>query len=125
MENNNTFAEKFDSLLRTCIGDYYSRIKQHPFSDDKMVFSETLGEVIEKLIILNIRIWVLEDIAALEKERRNLEKYAEIKKKLDSCFKIKRPMLVNALNSMLKDLLINKNFVSVEDDNVKVYQNEK
>ncbi len=84
-----------------------------------LVTTETIGEVIEKLLILNIRIWQLEDQASLLKQAGDLNKYATLKTKLDSCFKIKRPALVSAIDILIKDAIEHPK--TVDSTNVKIY----
>ena len=85
--------------------------------------SETVGEIIEKLLILNIRIWILEDTAAAYKKEEQTELYALTKAKLDICFKVKRPQLVSALNKVFEIISPNNSFTS--SDNIKHYKNEE
>ena len=119
-----TFSKELDDLLRKYVSFCAKEIMGEE-SSYTYVGSETIGEVIEKLLILNIRIWVLEDIAAKAKLDQDDGLYVDIKKKLDVCFKIKRPLLVNALNTMFSALHDGKNNVFFEDSNIKLYQHEK
>jgi len=85
---------------------------------DEFIASETIGEVIEKLVILHIRMWHLEDMIG---QTDDLERKGELHLKLEHCFKVKRPRLVVVLNAMLKaacegDLSV------VRDKDVKEYK---
>lgn len=107
-----SFSEKLDSL----ISDYIQENKDNFHNTDPnniLLTSETIGEVIEKLLILNIRIWQLEDNASIEKKLGHVETYAQLKSKLDTCFKVKRPHLVATLDSMLS---------SIPSENIKIYK---
>uniref|UniRef100_A0A7C3WLC7 Uncharacterized protein n=1 Tax=Dictyoglomus turgidum TaxID=513050 RepID=A0A7C3WLC7_9BACT len=118
---SNRFAVTLNNLLRRNVASF----KKEALSDNniELIKSETIGEVIEKLIILNIRIWILEDLAAEAKQKNNISKYVDLKKKLDICFKIKRPMLVTALNKMFESIA--KGDLDVcKDGNIKLYNNE-
>ena len=63
---SNRFAVTLNNLLRRNVASF----KKEALSDNniELIKSETIGEVIEKLIILNIRIWILEDLAAEAKQ---------------------------------------------------------
>jgi hypothetical protein len=76
-----------------------------------------LGEVIEKLSILHCRMWYLED--AISNANTN-EEIAILKKKIDICFKIKRPKYVEAINRMVdKSIMTGKTLI---EDSVKLYK---
>ena len=49
-----------------------------------MAVTDNLSEVIEKLVILHIRTWFLEDMAGIATTDTEL---ADIKRKVDICFK--------------------------------------
>lgn len=88
------------------------------------VGSETVGEIIEKLLILNIRIWLLEDQAAEYKTLGNFTEYSKTKQILDVCFKNRRPKLVSALNKVFENLLVDATSFTASE-NIKLYKNEK
>lgn len=81
------------------------------------IATDSIGEVIEKLVILHIRIWMLEDSIDKCKDDSSV---AEVKKKLDICFKIKRPKLVQAINCLIDDAI--NNYKSLKEDSVKIYK---
>jgi hypothetical protein len=82
-----------------------------------IVATDNISEVIEKLCILHIRTWFLEDMAGLAKSDEEL---AAIKRKIDTCFKQKRPQYVQAINRMIDDCILkNKSLV---EDSVKIYK---
>ena len=73
--------------------------------------------MIEKLVILHIRTWMLED--AIQAAKSDAE-IAELKRKIDICFKVKRPRFVQAINLMVDDAITrNKSLV---EDSVKLYK---
>lgn len=83
----------------------------------EIIYTDSIGEVIEKLCILHIRMWMIEDLLGTAKTP---EEIASLKKKTDICFKIKRPRLVEAINQMIHDSIINnKNLI---EDSVKQYK---
>ena len=64
----------------------------------EFVETDSLGETLEKLAILHIRTWMFED--AIQAARTD-EQIADLKRKIDICFKIKRPKYVAAINAMI------------------------
>jgi hypothetical protein len=78
--------------------------------------TDSLGEVIDKLIIVHIRTWMLEDL--IHKDISDLELGA-LKRKIDICFKQKRPKLVEAINKLIEKSIIEGK--SLLEDSVKLY----
>ena len=87
----NTPKDLIDSRIKEYVAEVCSK-KEIP---DGGVFVETdsLGEVIDKLIIVHIRAWMLEDTIHKNISDADL---ALVKRKLDVCFKQKRPKLVDS-----------------------------
>ena len=81
------------------------------------VFTDNLGEVIEKLCILHIRTWFLEDMIGVAKTD---EEVAALKRKIDTCFKQKRPQYIQAINRMVDAAVLNGR--SLTEDSVKIYK---
>jgi hypothetical protein len=85
--------------------------------DSEYVATDNLGEIIEKLAIIHIRMWMLED--AIQAATTDTE-IAELKRKCDICFKVKRPKFVQAINRIVDDAIVyNK---SLREDSVKLYK---
>ena len=82
-----------------------------------LIETDNIGEVIEKLVILHIRTWMLEDQISISNDAN---KIAELKKKVDICFKIKRPKYVQAINLMIDNSV--KNSKSLLEESVKLYK---
>jgi hypothetical protein len=61
--------------------------------------------------------WMLEDAAQNAKTDQEL---ADIKRKIDICFKQKRPKFVQAINVMIDESIINGK--SLVEDSVKLYK---
>lgn len=81
------------------------------------IATDNLGEIVEKLAIIHIRMWMLEDaIQAAESD----EEIAELKRKCDICFKVKRPKFVQAINLLVDDAI--RNDRSLREDSVKLYK---
>lgn len=85
--------------------------------DTSYIETDNLGEVVEKLIILHIRTWMLEDMI---QSASSDEEIASIKKKIDICFKQKRPRFVEAINLMVDDAI--RTGRSLREDSVKLYK---
>ncbi len=109
------FAEKLEDVIIKTVHDTLSKGTLPEVED--YVSSDNLGEVIEKLIILNIRTWMLEDAAQAAKTDEEL---ADIKRKVDICFKQKRPKYVQVINKMIDDAIIKGK--TLTEDSVKLYK---
>ena len=82
-----------------------------------LIETDNIGEVIEKLVILHIRTWMLEDKIAVSTDDLEI---AALKKKVDICFKIKRPKYVQAINLMIDNSV--KKSKSLVEESVKLYK---
>lgn len=82
----------------------------------EFIETDSFGEVIDKLIIVHIRTWMLED--KIHKDISDKE-LADLKRKIDICFKNKRPKLVQALNMLVDKAVIESK--SLSEDSVKIY----
>lgn len=91
--------------------------KQIPDEPAQYIETDNLAEVIEKLVILHIRMWMLEDTM---REAKTDEDIASIKKKCDICFKVKRPRYVEAINLMVDNSI--ESGRSLREDSVKLYK---
>jgi predicted small metal-binding protein len=107
--------------LDTIIRDKVHRVLEETDDLDSVppeyAASDSLGEVVEKLIILHIRMWHLED--AIQAAKTN-DEIADLKRKIDICFKVKRPKLVAALNAIVDDAIVHNK--SLREDSVKLYK---
>jgi len=92
---------------------------QPPEMPEDFLYTDNFAEVVEKLIILHIRTWILEDMAS---SCANDVELGSIKRKLDICFKQKRPAYIQAINRMI-DVSISKN-KSLTEDSVKIYKDD-
>ena len=110
----NDFGIVIDAAIRNTVHDV---LVKGELPD--IIFSETdnLGEVVEKLCILHLRTWMLEDAA---QEATTDEELGALKRKIDICFKQKRPRLVQAINRQVSDAIINN--TSLIEDSVKLYK---
>ena len=93
--------------------------KELPDLPKDIIETDNIGEVIEKLVIIHIRMWMLEDAIGQVKTDSEI---ADLKRKIDICFKQKRPKYVEAINRMLENAI--KTGKSLVEDSVKVYKNQ-
>ena len=108
-------GKEFDSVINFCIKEVCS--KREVPDDIQIIQTDNLGEVVEKLIIVHIRMWMIEDSLGVANDAQEI---AELKKKTDICFKIKRPRLVEAINLIINEAIINNK--SLLEDSVKLYE---
>lgn len=110
--------QKVGFLIEECIKNTVNEVlSRRELPDVEYIETDNLGEVVEKLSILHIRTWMLED--AIQQTQSDVE-IVELKKKIDICFKVKRPKFVQAIN-LLIDSSIAKN-KSLREDSVKLYK---
>jgi hypothetical protein len=114
MEN---IGNMIDDFIRQRISELLNNNKDTGVPSD-LIETDNFGEIIEKLCILHCRMWYLEDTY---KSTDNDEILADVKRKLDICFKNKRPKLVEAINRLI-DKSIKENKTLIEDS-VKYYNN--
>jgi hypothetical protein len=112
-------GEKIEEIIKNKINEILFKDKNVDLPED-LIETDNLGEVIEKLAILHCRMWYLED--AISGANNDFE-IAEIKRKIDTCFKIKRPKYVQAINRMVENSIINGK--SLVEDSVKHYKGFK
>lgn len=109
-------GEKIEDIIKNVTHKILNESKEVAMPPD-IIETDNLGEVIEKLSILHCRMWYLEDAAGLAKTDEEL---ADIKRKVDICFKQKRPKYVQAINRMIeKSILEGKSLI---EDSVKMYK---
>jgi hypothetical protein len=112
----NLFAQVLDDAIRTRVSYLLAR-RRLPASPIDLIATDNLAEVIEKLVILHIRTWMLEDLAG---ECDDDAKLGEIKRKIDVCFKKKRPAFIAAINQMVDDAIVSNR--SLREDSLKEYK---
>lgn len=110
--------DKFGNLIDECIKETIDEVlSRRELPDVEYIETDNLGEVVEKLSILHTRMWMLED--AIQGAKTDSE-VADLKRKIDICFKVKRPRLVQAVN-LLVDNAISSGKV-LREDSVKLYR---
>lgn len=109
-------GETIDELIRLKITESLNNNKNIELPDD-LIETDNIGEVIEKLSILHCRMWYLEDTISMSTDDNEI---ADLKRKIDICFKVKRPKYVQAVNRMLENSIVNGK--SLIEDSVKLYK---
>jgi hypothetical protein len=112
------FSINLENIIKEKVNSVLSDNKKIPNLPENLIYTDNLGEVVEKLVILHIRTWFLEDMAGAAKTDEEL---ADIKRKIDICFKQKRPMYVQAINKMVDDAIVSNK--SLIENSVKIYKN--
>lgn len=114
----NSIATHIESIIKDRVVEILAKDKSNvPDLPVDLVPTDNIAEVIEKLVILHIRTWMLEDMIAAAKTD---EEIGVIKKKIDICFKQKRPMYVQAINKMIDNAIVNGK--PLQEDSVKIYK---
>lgn len=113
-------AEKIEDIIIDVVHDSLNGLKNgiEILLPADIIETDNLGEVIEKLSILHCRMWHIED--AMMANYNDDKILADLKRKSDICFKVKRPMYVEAINRMIDKAI--KEGKSVESDSVKLYR---
>lgn len=109
-------GEKIEDIIKNKVFEILSIDKKIELPDD-IIETDNIGEVIEKLAILHCRMWYLEDSIS---SAQNDSEIAELKKKIDICFKSKRPKYVQAINRMIENSIVNNK--TLQEDSVKLYK---
>jgi len=110
------FGDFLDEFVRERVAAVLDN-REIPEEPAQYIETDNLAEVIEKLIILHIRMWMLEDTM---REAVTDEEISLIKKKCDICFKVKRPRYVEAVNLMVDNAI--EYGRSLREDSVKLYK---
>jgi len=115
-------GEKIEDIIKYTVTDILNKSKVVELPQD-VVFTDNFGEILEKLIILTVRVWYLEDrigeLISLNDPKHNQE-IVDLKKKIDICFKQKRPNYIQSLNIIVESAILNGK--KIEEDSVKIYK---
>jgi len=114
-------GQSIENIIKKVVTDTLNESIKVEMPPD-IIETDNIGEVIEKLSILHCRMWYLEDAIGVAKTD---EEVADLKRKVDICFKVKRPKYVEAINRMIEKSIIEGK--SLIEDSVKMYKghNEK
>jgi hypothetical protein len=110
-------GESIEDIIKRTVDDVLDNTQDYGLPDSNYIATDNLGEVIEKLAIIHIRMWMLED--AIQAATSDTE-IADLKRKCDICFKVKRPKYVQAINALVEDAITNNR--SLREDSVKLYK---
>jgi hypothetical protein len=114
--------ERITKISELLLEEIAERFDNEPINANDIEFSESFAEILDRFIVLHIRMWKLEDAIA---EATSNDEVADLKRKVDYCFKDRRPKLTKAINSFL-DVYVNKNHVKkFSEENVKLYKGFK
>ena len=114
--NTQSIANEIENKIIEKVRETLSK-RTRPDLPDNLVATDNMGEVIEKLCILHIRTWLLEDMVGVAKTD---EEVAALKRKIDICFKQKRPQYIQAINRMIDESIVKGK--SLVEDSVKIYR---
>ena len=107
-----------EEISRLILEEISSRFDKEPLGIEGLEFSENFAEILDRFVVLHIRMWKLEDAIG---EAKTDSEIADLKRKIDYCFKDRRPKMIRALNTYL-DIYIDKNHHSKFSElNVKKY----
>jgi hypothetical protein len=109
-------GEKIEDIIKLTTLNILNNSKNVELPKD-IIETDNLGEVIEKLSILHCRMWYLEDAIS---DANTDSEIAELMKKIDICFKSKRPKYVEAINRMVENSI--QTSKSLIEDSVKLYK---
>jgi len=109
-------GEKIESIIKDVVTKTLNESKNVELPED-IIETDNIGEVIEKLAIIHCRMWYLEDAIGVSKSDAEI---ADLKRKIDICFKVKRPRYVEAINKMIDKSIIDGR--SLQEDSVKLYK---
>ena len=114
-------AEKLEEIIKSQTNRTLTEANENPTNRiaqlPEFVETDSLGETVEKLTILHIRTWMLEDAIQAATSDREI---ADLKRKIDICFKIKRPKYVAAINAMVDSAVLTGR--TLREDSVKLYK---
>jgi hypothetical protein len=109
-------GEQIEKIIQNKVVEILNNNKNVSLPED-IIETDNIGEVIEKLSILHCRMWYLEDSISVATTDFEI---ADLKRKIDICFKTKRPKYVQALNRMIENSVVNGK--SLVEDSVKHYK---
>ncbi len=110
-------GESLDDHIKNHVLKLLNSFGKVEISDVEFIETDSFAEIVEKLCIVHIRMWYLEDAigaAITDKE------IADLKKKVDICFKVKRPKFVAALNKLIEGAVLKNKQLS--EESVKLYK---
>lgn len=108
--------EKISELL---LEEVEERFDKEPLDIDGLEFGESFAEMLDRFLIMHIRMWKIEDGLA---DAKTDTEVATLVRKTEYLFKDRRPKLIAAINSFL-DVYVGDNGNRVfSEENVKLYK---
>ncbi len=114
-----SIGNEIESIIMDRVKEILSK-REIPEAPGELIQTDNLGEVLDKLVIMHIRMWMLEDAAGTAK---NDEEYVKVRKKIDILYKNKRPSFIGAINKLTDKAIIEGK--SLTEDSVKIYNGEE
>lgn len=112
-------SERINKISELLLEEISERFNKEPAHGVDIEFSESFSEILDRFIVLHIRMWKLEDSVAEAKDNNEV---ADLKRKIDYCFKDRRPKLIKAINSFLDVYVSKENVRKFSEENVKLYK---
>lgn len=113
---------RLETISKLLLEEISERFEKEPINIQDLEFSESFAEILDRFLVMHIRMWKIEDKIGLSSDNNEI---AELKRKVDFLFKDRRPKLIKAINSFL-DLYIDKNHHrKFTEENVKLYNGYK
>lgn len=110
-------GEELDKYIQEKVREILNNDK---FPEYDNVHSDSFSELIDKLVVVHIRLWYLEDAMSIENDP---EQMLIFKRKADITFKQKRPMLVKAIDKTVINICNGK--FNIDSENPKIYNGFK
>jgi N-acylneuraminate cytidylyltransferase len=114
-DNEFSAGDMFDSEIRSITKRI---LDENKFPDYDEIHTDTLAELIDRLIIVHIRYWYLEDAMS---DAKGVEELAALRLKSEVLFKEKRPMLIKMFDKIMVKIL--KGEIVYDPINLKHYKN--
>jgi hypothetical protein len=112
-------SERLEKISELLLQEIADRFDNEPLDIKGLEFSESFAEILDRFVVLHIRMWKMEDEIAVAKTDSEV---AELKKKIDYCFKDRRPKLIRAINFFLDSFVDKTNTKKFAEPNVKMYK---
>ncbi|MDO8609184.1 MAG: hypothetical protein Q7R95_01430 [bacterium] len=114
--------ERIEEISKLLLEEISERFDNEPINIRDLEFSESFSEILDRFIILHIRIWKMED--AISWAKSDSEK-VELKRKIDYCNRDRRPKLIRAINFFLDTYVDKNHHKKFSEENIKMYSEIK
>ena len=116
------YMNNFDKISELLLDEISKRFNNEPLNIEGLEFSENFAEILDRFVVLHIRMWKLEDAIANATTDKEV---TDLKKKIDFCFKEKRPKLTKAINFFLDNYIDKNQTKKFSEENIKLYNGFK